>query len=135
MVARSASPSRAAAYVITSREARSISVRMISGTPARPACLIPGRSGRSGACSLRAARSTTHTSATAEPTWASRVPYADPAMPSPAPYTSATLRAMLARLPTTATISGVRVSCRPRSTPVAASISSRGTVPSNAICR
>ena len=83
IVARSASPSRAAAYVITSREARSISVRMISGTPARPACLIPGRSGRSGADSRRAARTTTHTSATAEPTWASRVPSADPAMPRP----------------------------------------------------
>ena len=49
IVARSASPSRAAAYVITSREARSISVRMIRGTPARPACRMPGRSGRSGA--------------------------------------------------------------------------------------
>ncbi len=39
---------------------------------------------------------------------------------------------MLARLPTTATASGVRVSCRPRSTPVAASISSSGTAPSSA---
>ena len=52
MVARSSSPSRAAAYVITRSEARSIRVRMIRGTPARPARLIPGRCGRSEACSL-----------------------------------------------------------------------------------
>ena len=67
MAARSASPSVAATYVITSREARSISVRMISGTPARPACRIPGRSGRSRACSRRAARTTTATSADGRP--------------------------------------------------------------------
>jgi hypothetical protein len=39
---------------------------------------------------------------------------------------------MFNRLPTTATSSGVRVSCRPRSTPVAASITSSGTVPRKA---
>ena len=39
---------------------------------------------------------------------------------------------MFARLPTTATTSGVRVSCSPRSTPVAASITSSGATPRNA---
>ena len=42
---------------------------------------------------------------------------------------------MLARLATTATTSGVRVSWRPRTTPVAASISSRAGMPSAAIRR
>ena len=42
---------------------------------------------------------------------------------------------MLSRLPTTATTSGVRVSCRPRSTPVVASMTSSGVVPRKAIRR
>ncbi len=58
------------------------------------------------------------------PTWASAVPHAEPAMPSPAPYTRVTLRTTLTGKPTTATASGVRVSCRPRSTPVAAKLTS-----------
>ena len=42
---------------------------------------------------------------------------------------------MLSRLPTTATTSGVRVSCRPRSTPVVASMTRSGVVPRKAIRR
>ena len=42
---------------------------------------------------------------------------------------------MLSRLPTTAATSGVRVSWRPRSTPVVASMTSNGVVPRNAIRR
>ena len=42
---------------------------------------------------------------------------------------------MLSRLPTTAATSGVRVSCRPRSTPVVASMTNNGVVPRNAIRR
>ena len=53
----------------------------------------------------------------------------------PTPKTSTTLRTMLSPLPATATTSGVRVSWRPRRTPVAASITSSGTVPRKAIRR
>ena len=42
---------------------------------------------------------------------------------------------MLSALPATATTSGVRVSWRPRSTPVVASMTSNGVVPRNAIRR
>ena len=61
-------------------------MRTISGTPARPASAIPRACGRSAADSRRAARTTTHTRAAAEPTWASSVPMrgtgdAEPANP------------------------------------------------------
>ena len=42
---------------------------------------------------------------------------------------------MFARFAATAITSGVRVSCSPRSTPVAASISSSAGMPNEAICR
>ena len=42
---------------------------------------------------------------------------------------------MLTPFPSTATTSGVRVSCSPRSTPVVASMTSSGVVPSQAIRR
>ena len=54
---------------------------------------------------------------------------------APKPYTSTRLSTTFATLPTTATTSGVRVSWRPRRTPVAASISSRGAAPSRATRR
>ena len=69
------------AYVVTSSEARSVRVRTRRGTPARAAVRIPGVSGRSEAPSRRAARTTTSTSAAAQPTWASTDPSAEPAMP------------------------------------------------------
>ncbi len=96
-------------------------MRTRRGTPARPAARIPAPCGRRLAPSRRAARTTTATSATAMPAWASTEPTADPASSrrgtGPAPYTSATLSTRLATLPSTATARGVRVSCSPRSTP------------------
>ncbi len=131
-VATEAAPSDAATYVVTSSDARRVSVRTTRATPACAARRTPARSGRSGAPSRRAARTTTASSAAADPSWARSVPIAEPAMPRSRPKTRTTFSTMLRRLPTTATTSGVRVSCSPRSTPVAASITSSGTTPRNA---
>jgi hypothetical protein len=54
------------------------------------------------------------------PHCATTVPAAEPAMPQPKPYRKSALSAAFAANPTPATTSGVRVSCRPRSSPVAA---------------
>jgi hypothetical protein len=63
------------------------------------------------------------------PSWASTVPSAEPAMPRPAPCTSATLSTTLAAAPAAATTSGVRVSCSPRRMPVAARTTSMAGSP------
>ena len=73
------------AYVVTSSAARSVRVRITRATAAWAAARMPGRSGRSGAPSSRAARTTTRSSAAAAPTWASTEPSAEPAIPSPTP--------------------------------------------------
>ena len=69
------------AYVVTSSAARRVSVRITSATAARAAARMPGRSGRSDACSRRAPRTTTARSADALASCAKTVPTAEPAMP------------------------------------------------------
>ena len=56
-------------------------------------------------------------------------------MPQCSPCTNQTLRAMFRLNPPTAATSGVRVSCRPRSTPVVASTTSMAGMPSAEIRR
>ncbi len=63
------------------------------------------------------------------------VPVAEPAMPRPTPYTSSRLSSRLTEKPVTATSSGVRVSCSPRSTPVAARTPSIAGIPRELIRR
>ena len=72
-----------------------MSVRTTSGTPACAAATMPRRSGRSDAWCRRAPRTTTAVSTAAIAHWVITVPSADPAMPSPTPYTSTRLRATL----------------------------------------
>ena len=127
------------ATVVTRRDARNVTVRITSATPARAAERIPGRSGARDAPDARAPRTTTTSRAAALSSCASTVPIAEPAMPSPSnpptPYTSNRFSTMLTPFPSTATTSGVRVSCSPRRTPVVASITSSGVVPSHAMRR
>ena len=63
------------------------------------------------------------------------VPHAEPAMPQCRPCTNQTLSTMFRLNPPTAATSGVRVSCRPRSTPVVASTTSIAGMPSAEIRR
>ena len=91
------------ATVVTRSDARSVIVRITSGTPARAADRMPGRSGASEAPDARAPRTTTTSSASALSSCATTVPMAEPAMPSPSkpptPYTSTRLRTMFEALP------------------------------------
>ena len=63
------------------------------------------------------------------------VPHADPAIPQCRPWTNHTLRTMLRPKPPTAATSGVRVSWRPRRTPVVARTTSMAGMPSAEIRR
>ena len=69
------------AYVVTRSAARRVSVRITSATAALAAARMPGRSGRREACSRRAPRTTTASSAAALATCASTEPTAEPARP------------------------------------------------------
>ncbi len=123
------SPSPAATHVVSTRTPRSASVRTSSGTPPRAAASTRPGWARSGTRVRPASRTSTDARASAMPVWAITVPHADPAMPHPRPWTNQRLSSALVVNPATATTSGVRVSCRPRSTPVVASTTSIDGMP------
>ena len=63
------------------------------------------------------------------------VPIAEPATPQSNPLTNNRFSTVLSTAPATATHSGVRVSWRPRSTPVVASTTSMAGIPTSEISR
>jgi hypothetical protein len=65
------------------------------------------------------------------PVWVITVPIAEPATPNPRTLTSNRFSPTLTSAPITATTSGVRGSCRPRSTPVVASTANMAGMPTN----
>ena len=85
VTSRPSVPTRATAYVPTSRHARRARVRITRATAACAAARMPGRSGVRGAPCSREARTTTATSHPAETTWAITEPIAEPAMPRSRP--------------------------------------------------
>ena len=105
------------------------------GKTSGPADRSPAGSGRSDTPARAAPRPTARRYAAAAAVWAVTVPQAEPAMPQCRPSTNVAFRMMLTMFAATATASGVRVSCRPRSTPVPASTASMDGAPIRLIRR
>ncbi len=122
-------PMRAATEAATVNVMKNAAVRSVRSRAAENCTRMRWPDGRSGA-PLRA-RMTRNTRPDAA--WAVTFAIADPRMPIPAPNTSAADRAMLARLATPITTSGVRVSWSARIHPWAAAVTRTNGAPSDAI--
>ena len=117
-------PSPVATTVVAVSENHRVAVRSTSQPPAEAAAPMPRGLGRSPRPSPRQRRTMTATSTMHDSPWAAAVAVAEPAMPRPRPLMSRASRPMFVTLTPIATAIGVRVSCRPRSSPVEASTTS-----------